>query len=249
MFVRPGLLVLLLAVMPNLVLAGSTDAKTPQYDEFGGEIEPQQSADEPQLQDPVLTKMFDVMIAAGFGYGIPLGDFYYGLDPGLLYFGDVRIAVSRKVYLKLGFKNMNVYKETRDILDFDGVYSGTADLTVDMRQYLFSVGFLVPPNERNNMRLYIEAGGGLGDLVSTISVGSESESRKKSYPMIVGQLGVLAPFKKSRVGLDLGVSFLWKFYTEKSYESMGSLIAVHMGLMVRFGGGKQAMEPVSNNGQ
>jgi len=237
MFVRPGLFVLLLTVMPALVLAGGSDPEKPQYGEIGGAAEPQQSSDEPQQKAPVLTRMFDIMVGAGFGYGLPLGDFYYGLNPGLLYFGDVRIAVSRKVYFKLGFKNMNVYKETRDINDYNGDYAGTVDLAVDIRQYLFSVGFLPPPNERNNLRLYIEAGGGLGDRVSTASDGTVSQSRQKGYPMIVGQFGLLLPFKKSRVGMDLGVSVLWKFYTEKSYESMGALIAVHLGLMVRFGGG------------
>jgi hypothetical protein len=84
MFVRLGLVLLLVAAMPALVLAG--DSQEPEI-EF--QLSPR----------PVYPRMFDFVFGAGFGYGFPVGDFYSNNDPGSLLLGDMRIAVSAKTYI------------------------------------------------------------------------------------------------------------------------------------------------------
>ena len=125
MFVRLGLLVFLLAAMPALVLAELGD---PKFDEFGTKIESQEDEVEivepeiePPPEKPVYPKMFDVMFGVGLGYATHIGDFYDGLDSGSFYFGDVRVAISPKTYIKFGYWSMNMLEESQTVIDENGI--------------------------------------------------------------------------------------------------------------------------------
>jgi hypothetical protein len=148
MFVRLGLVVLLVAAMPALVFAG--DSQEP-------EIELQFSP------KPMYPRMFDVVFGAGFGYGFPVGDFYSNNDPGSLLLGDMRITVSAKTYIKFGYRNMNIFNETQAI---EGSLD-TRDVTLDVRQYILSIGWLLSPSKNHHRRMYFELGAGVGDHVVT----------------------------------------------------------------------------------
>jgi len=244
MFFRLGLFILLLIAMPTLVLTGSAYAGDPQYDEFGNKIESknddaeaQESETEPPPPEPDYPKMFDITIGGGFGYGFPVGDFYSGLDSGPLYFGEIRIAVSPKSYIKFGYRKINIYNDVQSVSDIDGTYLGTVDLSADVNTYLFSLGWLSSPNKNKNLRMYSEFGGAYGNHVITASVGSESISDDTGKFMILGQIGVILPINNSRVGLDLGGSVLWKSFSGSNDEGWGAILSVHLGLVIMAGGG------------
>jgi hypothetical protein len=244
MFLRLGLCVLLLAAMPALVLAGSAYSGDPQYDEFGNKIESknddaeeQESETEPPPPEPVYPKMFDATFGGGFGYGFTTGDFYSGLDSALLYFGEFRLALSPKIYIKLGYRKINIYNDVQSVSDVDGTYLGTFDLSADVHAYLFSLGWLSSPNENTNLRIYGEFGGGYGNHVVTASMGSLSLSDDTGKFMLLGQIGVILPINKSRVGLDLGGSILNKSFSGGDNEGWGAIFSVHVGLVIIAGGG------------
>jgi hypothetical protein len=229
--------------MPALVLAGSAYSGDPQYDEFGNKIESQNDDVEAQESetepppDPVYPKMFDATFGGGFGYGFPTGDFYSGFDSGFLYFGEFRLALSPKSYIKLGYRKINIYNDVQSVSDVDGTYLGTVDLSVDVHAYLFSLGWLSSPNENKNLRMYGEFGGGYGNHVITASIDSVSFSEDEGKFMFLGQIGVILPINKSRVGLDLGGSALWKSFSGSSNEGWGAILSVHLGLVIMAGGG------------
>ena len=244
MFFRLGFLVFLLALMPAMVLVGGANAGDPQYDEFGKKIESQKgdaeardSETEPPPPDPVYPKMFDATFGGGFGYGFTTGDFYSKLESGYLYFGEIRIAVSRKSYIKFGYRKINIYNDVQSVSDFDGTYLGTVDLSVDVHAYLFSLGWLSSPNKNKNLRIYGELGGGYGNHVITASMGSQSLSDDTGKFMLLGQIGVILPINKSRVGLDVGGSVLWKSFSGGKDEGWGAILSVHVGLVILAGGG------------
>ncbi|MCK9996731.1 MAG: hypothetical protein KAH56_10695 [Candidatus Krumholzibacteria bacterium] len=257
MFIRLGLLVFLLAAMPALVLAdvGSTNRKKTEYDEFGNRIGPEnddieflETETEESPDSPEFPKMFDGMIGCGFGYGLPIGDFYSNLDSGPLYFGEARIAISGKTYIKFGYRKMNIYRDTHMVIDTDGTYQGTVDLALDVNQYLFSIGWLSAPRENSNLRMYGEFGGVYGNHVMTASAGGYSYSDNEGRLMFISQFGLIVPFSDSRVGMDLGASVLWKSVLGKTDEGWGAILAAHVGLVVLIGGEKDAIEPASNYG-
>jgi hypothetical protein len=241
MYFRLGLFILLLTVMPALVLAGSAYAGDPEYDEFGNKIESQnddaealESESEPPPK-PVFPKMFDATVGGGFGYGFTIGDFYSSLESGVLYFGEIRIAVSPKIYIKLGYRKTNIYQDVQSFSDLDGTYLGTADLSVDVHTYFASLGWLSLPNKKTNLRMYGELGGGYGNHVSTASVGSVSISDDTGKFMLIGQLGVLVPINNGPVGLDVGGSFMWKSFSAHVGEGLGVILGVHVGLVFMIG--------------
>jgi len=136
MFVRLGFLVLLLAAMPALVFAGGSDPESSENDESGDKTELQLAP------KTVYPNMFGVTFGGGFGYGLTVGQFYSDLDSGSLLYGDMRIAVSEKTYLKFGYRNMNIFEDSQAVPSWDGTYTITRDITIDARQYILSVGWL-----------------------------------------------------------------------------------------------------------
>ena len=232
MFVRLGLLVLLLAVMPALVLAGGSDLESPENDESGEKTELQLA---PKAVYPT---MFGVTFGGGFGYGLPVGQFYSDLDSGSLLYGDMRIAVSEKTYIKFGYRNMNIFEDSQVVPSWDGTSTVTRDITIDVRQYIFSIGWLFNFSKNHNWRMYSELGAGIGDHVLTYTYYSQSSSGLGgSNVMLSGQFGLLVPFNKTPLGMDVGVSVLWKPSTGDYQEGRGALIAAHLGLVLMLGGG------------
>ena len=255
MFVRLGIIVLLLGAVPALVLAGGTDLGNPQYDEFGSKIDSQKDDTEAQEgetdsppPEPVFPKMFDVTMGGGFGYGFPIGGFYSDLDSGPLYFGEIRIAVSAKSYIKFGYRKMNIFKDSQGVSDIDGTYLGTVDLSLDVHAYVLSMGWLSSPNKMNKLRMYGEFGAGYANHVLTARIDSISLSDDEGKFVIASQIGVIVPFSNGPVGLDVGGSILWKTFTGEPDEGWGALLAAHVGLVFLIGGGQEAVEPSSDKG-
>jgi hypothetical protein len=180
--------------------------------------------------------MFDATVGGGLGYGFSLGDFYSGLESGVLYFGEIRIAVSPKSYIKFGYRKTNIYQDVQSVSDTDGTYLGTVDLSVDVHTYFASLGWLSMPDKKTNSRVYAEMGAGYGNHVSTASVGSVSISDDTGKLMLIGQLGVLAPINNGPVGLEVGGSFMWKTSTGHVGEGWGAILGVHVGLVLMIGG-------------
>ena len=218
MFVRLGLIVLLVTAMQVLVFAG--DSQEP-------EIELQLSP------KPIHPRMFDTVFGAGFGYGFPVGDFYSNLDSGSLLLGDIRIAVSAKSYIKFGYRNMNIFNETQ----VDGAISGVSEIALDVRQYLFSIGWLLSPSKNHHRRMYFELGAGVGDHVVTYTYEWGPISHGDSKVMLVGQFGMFVPINNSAVGMDVGVSVLAKVTSGDYEEGKGAILAAHLGLVLLLGGG------------
>jgi len=232
------------------VLAGSAYADDPEYDEFGNKIESKnedaealESESEPPPPEPVFPKMFDAALGGGFGYGFTTGDFYSGLDSGVLYFGEIRVAVSPKSYIKFGYRKTNIYQDVQGVSDVDGTYLGTVDLSVDVHTYFASLGWLSLPNKKNNLRVYGEMGAGYGNHVITADVGSVSISDDMGKFMLIGQFGVLVPISNGPVGLDVGGSFQWKSFSGGENEGWGAILGVHVGLVLMIGSGQEAEEP------
>ncbi len=103
------------------------------YGEFGDQgeevpLQPVAAAKPPR----VYPKMFEVMLSAGIGYGTTKGDFYDGFDSGLLYFGDIRFAISNDKYLKFSYRTVKVYEDQVSVVDEGGEYLGEIELTVDV---------------------------------------------------------------------------------------------------------------------
>ena len=240
MFFRLGLLILLLALIP----AKGAYAGDPQYDEFGNRIESnnddaeeQEGESEPPPPELDFPKMFDATIGGGFGYGLPVGEFYTGLDSGPLYFGEIRFAFSPKVYLKFTYRKMNIFKDSAGVSDEDGTYLGTVDLSLDVHEYFASMGWLSSPNKNNKLRMYGEFGAGHANHVITVSMDSQSISDDEGEFMFAGQIGVLVPFSNGPVGLDVGGSVLFKPITFDQGNDWGALFAAHLGLVFMIGGG------------
>jgi len=90
MISKVGMLILVLTLIPVFAFA---DRGQTTFDEFGHKTDsPENPVDSPQHPTEA-SKMFSVMLGAGLGQGNPTGGFYDGFDKGLLYYGDLRLAV------------------------------------------------------------------------------------------------------------------------------------------------------------
>jgi hypothetical protein len=246
MFFRLGLLVLLMAMMPFLVQAGGTDPEDRQYDEFGNMIElntdgavAEEGESEALQSEPDIPKMFDSSIGGGIGYGSLLGEFYSGFDSGPFYFGEIRLAVSPKTYLKFGYRNMEIYQASHGLVDPDGANLGTVDLSVFVHTYTLSVGWLSLPNPKKKLRIYAEIGGGYANHVITADIGSESISDGEAKFMLVSQIGLLVPIGNGSIGLDVGGSIMMKSLSGAQNEGVGAVLGGHVGLVILIGGAKE----------
>lgn len=241
MIFRFGLLVLLTATMPILAQAGGNGPE--QYDEFGSLIE--LNSDDPVVEDveaeaspsePEIPKMFDASIGGGIGYGYLLGELYHRFDSGPFYFGEIRLAVSPKTYLKLGYRNMEVYQTSHYLIDYDGTNLGTVDYSVVVHTYTLSVGWLSKPNAEKMLRIYAEVGGGYANHVLTAEFESVSASDGEAKFMLVSQIGVLVPLGNSPVGLDVGGSIMMKTFSGAHDDGVGAVLGGHLGLVILIGG-------------
>jgi hypothetical protein len=129
---------------------------------------------------------------------------------------------------------MNIFNETQAIEGSRGI----RDLTIDVRQYILSIGWLLSPSKNHHRRMYFELGAGVGDHVVTITTNeSRSYSFGESRVMLVGQFGMFVPFNKTSLGMDVGVSVLGKVTSGDNQEGRGALLAAHLGLVLLLGGG------------
>jgi hypothetical protein len=209
-------------------------ARRGTFNELGGSNEPPPA---PVQRPGPRKRSFSVMLSAGAGYGLPVLDFYEGLDPGLVLFADLRINVSPLRYLKFSYRTQNLFNESLQIDMVDG-YSELIETSLDLRQYLLSYGFLSAPAVGKRTIGYGEIGIGYGDHVLSASYQGDSASISVGRFLIVGQGGALVPFgKDSNVGLDLGAYVVAKLVSEEEGEGIGLVFGVQAGLTVAFGRG------------
>ncbi len=199
------------------------------------------AADEPPPPAVGLTrrpapKPFTVALGGGVGHGQTSGDFYTGFESGKLYYADLRIALGPRNYLKLCYRTQNVFDDQIAVADeYDGSVLAVLDTTVDIRQYLVSIGFLSGATEKDLLRAYLELGLGYGDHVARVEEGGISGSANEGRLLLAAQGGVLVPFGRSNFGLDLSVHVAAKLLSEDSGEGSGFIVGGQAGLVVLFG--------------
>ncbi len=207
----------------------------PAYDEFTISGGNNQIGESMTYQPPLPPRLFNAMISGGLGYGQPIGSFYDDLDPGLLYFGDVRFSISPLVYVKLAYRSQNLLEESVPLYgDGYDAYLGDAQVSVDARQYLVTFGFLNRPNSKNKLRAYAELGAGYADHVVKATFNSQSDTASEGRAMFVGAAGILVPFNKT-VGMDFGLSLVTKLFNSNEGEGWGMLFSGQVGMTVAFG--------------
>ena len=172
-------------------------------------MDPKNADETNNKSDLPQVKLFEAMVSLGLGYGQPWGTFYSDFESGLVYFVDVRLALSSLAYSKFTYRNQSLFDGKISIFDTEyGEYLGEAEISFTARQYLVAVGFLTPTFSNLLIQFYGEFGGG----------------------------GFLIPITKS-VGLDCGFSMLFKIESEGYREGNGVLFNGYLGGTVSFGGG------------
>ncbi len=139
-------------------------------------------------------------------------------------------------------------EESQTITDENGINLGTVDLSIDLHQYLFSVGFLAAPSETSNLRVYSEFGLGYGDHVVSASAGSVSASESEGRLMLLLQFGLLMPIQKDLLGLEMSVTGMAKSFGGDVGEPSGIIFGAQVGLVLQFGGGQVEVESPASSG-
>lgn len=142
-------------------------------------------------------KPFLVAISGGTGYSY---------EAHQAYFGDIRIAISVRSYLKFGYRKHMV---------------NTDD---DPREYTVLAGFMTTPKPGRSTRGYIEVGAGYGT----------GQGWTSSDVLFEAQGGALILFGEGgTLGLDLGLFFVGNIFKEDN--SRGKILGAQAGLVVTFG--------------
>ncbi len=177
------------------------------------------------------SKPFSAALSAGAGYGIPSGKYFDGSQSDLLYFADLRIAVSHRGYLKLGYRTQQIYSGT---INNGGGYpvQEQYNLDISLRQYLLLAGFVTQPiTAGGQTRGYIEFGMGYGSQHVNSSDGYSGDGPFQL--MIAAQGGALIYFgQDSNIGLDFGLSFLGCSFFDRE-EGTGIILGAQLGLLVK----------------
>lgn len=201
--------------------------------QFGGS-EPQAPPHPPGPDGP---RPFDAVLTVDLGYGFPFGEFYDGLDPGLVYGGDLRIATSPRHYVKFCYRNQNVYDETIDVYDPNNDMLVTVDSSLDVRQYLIMFGILSRRKPNAAARGFTEFGIGYGDHVVKAAAGSSSGSLSMGRLMFSVQGGAMFRFSpKSKLGAEIGAFLTAATIGDGDEGGMGMLFGMQAGLTMMFGG-------------
>ncbi len=222
--------------------SSSSSSARPTYDEFGVGGEPEVVHGGWVFQEADPPRMFDAMIVAGLGYESPEGDFYDGLDGGLLYFGELCIATGSRKYVRLGFRTMRAMDLSESFYDYDTDSYSDINITADIRQYTITGGTLSRPSGTNKVRMYGEAGLSVVNHIFKSEWASQKGHNSETRLMVLGKGGVLVPLK-NRVGLDMGVTLGVKLFGGNENEGIGFLLDAHAGLMIQFGGGQAHSGP------
>jgi hypothetical protein len=207
--------------------AATAPVEAPQspsgYNEIGAtaQIKPQ------TISELIAPRLFTFAFDAGAGYGGPVGDWYRGMDAGMLFAVGARIRTGANAYVHLVFRTRGL----GTISAYD--YGIDAPISVKSRvsEYLFMVGGHARLVEGRAVRStgYMEAGGGL--LRNTYDIdylGSSSGSVNKVG--FAAQGGILL-LLSDQVALDLCGSLNYKPGFFSNSESMGLLLGLQVGLM------------------
>ncbi len=119
------------------------------------------------------------MIAAGAGYGAPVGAYYEDLESGLNLGANLRVAVGSSSWIAFRYRNQTLYSGT-EMFPIDSEVIAV-DVGLAARQYLLMLGVLNTPSDGQSLGGYIEFGVGLIDHVATAEfLGEEVSSSQCS---------------------------------------------------------------------
>lgn len=222
------------ADITGVVLQGRT-AQDKYFNEFGNAVEPDPITPWVPNSLPLPPKFFNIMVGGGLGYGMPIANYYNGMDDGMLYYFDARISISPLAYVKFAYRSEHMFDESAGVHDeYTGDYLGQVRVKVNARQYLFSYGIVNRPSGKNHLRGYVEIGAGMVDHVVEASFGPESGQEIERRITFLAAAGFLIPFGEN-LGMDCGLTLQNKMFNGDKGEGAGILFSAQMGLIVKFG--------------
>ncbi len=184
----------------------------------------------PQI-DPEVPR-FRAAVSAGVGWGLPMGDWFTGLEDGVSYAFQVRAAVQRYVYLTAVLRNQSM-DVSGYMPNYPGgyqVFSGTGHL----HQFAMGVGFMPGRATYRQPVPYLElmlaaASHGL-DYDARGDVGDYVEQLNDDQFAFVGQFGALVPLN-ANLALDLQAHWVYTGATEWAH---GSVLGAQVGVTFMF---------------
>ncbi len=207
-------------------------------------------------------KRFNVMLAGGAGYSVPLGEWFEGMTSGFAGEAVVRLAVADNFYLGFSYKRqwLGIKKSYEELCFYDDYYNVQCipvEWDIHLDEFYLAFGWMSPVSSYRTPFAYAEVGIGLVKHAITLSASVEDETAsaetdETKFGMLL-DAGVIFPFS-DRIGLNVEADMrvTGEFSAEElsggysSYDpystsysgSKGVLLGFRIGIVAMLGGGQ-----------
>ena len=203
-------------------------------------------------------KRFNVMLAGGAGYGIPLGEWFEGMTAGFGGGAALRLAVADNFYIGFSYKRqwLGIEKSYEILCFYDEYYIDYQCIPVEwdihLDEFYLAFGWMSPVSSYRTPFAYAEVGMGFVKHAITLSASVEdetasSETDETKFGMLF-DAGVIFPFS-DRIGLNVEADMRLTGEFDSSYNTYdpygtnysgnnGFLLGFKIGLVAMLGGGE-----------